>query len=167
MNFRGMNINGSTWETKGMRTLKKGLSCLLVLNLLLGGGLVFAPKADALQSILFPFVTTEASKFTFITIENDGAATFGPASLHFTYAMKAVPIVNKAGCEHFDGDVSTTPVDMMIFEVNRKVVDASGTTALFEGGTTAPITSTPLAFPVVDRQGFLIVEQNATVGLGN
>ncbi len=167
MNFRGMNINGSTWETKSMRTLKKGLSCLLVLNLLLGGGLVFAPKADALSSILFPFITTEASKFTFITIENDGAAPApGAAGLHFTYAMKAVPIVNKAGCEHFDGDVDTTPTDMMIFEANRKVVDASGTTALFEGGTTAPITSAPLAFPVADRVGFLIVEQNIATGLG-
>ena len=54
-----MNFNRNTWEKGSMKTLKKGLSSLLVLNLLLGGGLIFAPKADALQGLLFPFVTTE------------------------------------------------------------------------------------------------------------
>ena len=144
-----------------MRDHAKGLRCLLVLNLLFGGGFVFAPKAEALQSLLFPFVTTETGKFTFITINNDDFSAGLPISLHFTYGIKAVPIVNKAGCEHFDGNVTTTPFDMMIFEVNRKVIDASGTTALFEGGNTAPVTSTPLALPTADRVGFLIVEQNA------
>jgi hypothetical protein len=155
-----------------MKTLKKGLSCLLVLNLLLGGGLIFAPKADALQGLLFPFVTTETGKFTFITITNDGggASTFGipvgvtPPNLHFTYAYKPTPINNTAACIHFDGDVLTTDTDMMIFEVNRKVTGPGGSTALFEPGAgvpTPPVTSTPLALtPGVDAQAFLIVEPN-------
>ena len=166
-----MNFNRDTWEKGSMRTLKKGLSCLLVLNLLLGGGLMFAPKADALQGLLFPFVTTETGKFTFITITNDGAGgAFGtpvgaPANnIHFTYAMKPVPIANTGGCVHFDADGSTTATDMMIFEVNRKVTGPGGTTVLFEPGVGAPLTSAPVAFPVADNQGFLIVEPNAPTG---
>lgn len=169
-----MNFNRNTWEKGSMKTLKKGLSCLLVLNLLLGGGLVFAPKADALQGLLFPFVTTETGKFTFITINNDGAGSgstsFGTPTgaslpnLHFTYGYKPTPIVNTAGCVHFDGDVFTTDTDMMIFEVNRKVTGPGGSTALFEPGAgvpTPPVTSTPLALtPGVDAQAFLIVEPN-------
>jgi len=156
-----------------MRTLKKGLSCLLVLNLLLGGAFVFAPKAEAFQSLLFPFITTETGKFTFITITNDGSAGPTPlgtavaAQLHFSYATKAVPIVNKAGCDHFDSDVGTTAADMMIFEVNRKVTDPTGTTVLFESA--GAVTSTPLALLSVNRVGFLIVETNAafmTAGVG-
>jgi len=166
-----MNFNRNTWEKGSMKTLKKGLSCLLVLNVLLGGGLVFAPKADALQGLLFPFVTTETGKFTFITINNDGGGitTFGiPVGsptpqqlLHFTYGYKPVPIQNTGACIHFDGDVFTTDVDMMIFEVNRKVTGPGGSTALFEPGSgvpTPPVTSTPLALTIADVQAFLIVE---------
>lgn len=166
-----MNFNRNTWEKGSMKTLKKGLSSLLVLNLLLGGGLILAPKADALQGLLFPFVTTETGKFTFITINNDGAqgSSFGTPvgaslpNLHFTYAYKPVPIQNTGGCTHFDGDVFTTDVDMMIFEVNRKVTGPGGSTALFEPGAgvpTPPVTSTPLALTINDTQAFLIVEPN-------
>jgi len=153
-----------------MRTLKKALSCLLVLNLLLGGGLVFAPKADALEALLFPFITTEVGKFTFITINNDGAgAPFGvPPSalignLHFTYATKPVPVLQRTGCLHFNADAFTTDVDMMIFEVNKKVSGPGGAAALFEPSTGQPITSVPITLPSVDRVGFLIVEPTSPI----
>jgi hypothetical protein len=119
-----------------------------------------------LSGLLFPFITTEVGKFTFITINNDGAgAPFGTpgaliGSLHFTYATKPVPILNRTGCLHFDGDAFTTDVDMMIFEVNKKVTAPGGKAALFEPGAGAPTTSVPLTLPSADRVGFLIVEQN-------
>lgn len=146
-------------------------SGLLVVGLLLAAGAAVAQNPAA---VLFPFVTTETGKFTFIALRNTGSSTSGTpiTAYHFTYAMKPVltsspvgahPVENKAGCEHFDGDVLTTPADLMIFEAGRKVVDPSGTTALFEGGTTAPVTSAPLAFPTAGRAGFLIVETNTPV----
>jgi len=145
-----------------MTILKKGLSGLLVMNVLLGGSFVVAPNADALQGLLFPFITTETGKLTFITIKNDGSGAFGGpppnAVLHFTYAMKPVPILNRTACLRFDGDAGTTDVDMMIFEVSRKVVGPGGTTVLFEPGVSAPTTSLPVAFPSANHVGFLIVE---------
>jgi hypothetical protein len=144
----------------GMATTWKTLvSSLLVVILLLGGGLVFAPTAQAREAILFPLITTETGKFTFITIMNDG---FDPAttSLHFTYATKPTPIVNTAGCDHFDGDVVTTPADMMIFEVGGKVKTDPPSNVLFEG--TAPVTSTALILGAANNIGFLIVEQLAS-----
>ena len=118
-------------------------SGLLGVGLVLSGGVALAQNSAA---VLFPFVTTETGKFTFITIKNTGSSTAGTpiAAYHFTYAMKAAPIVNKAECEHFDGDAVTTPADMMIFEVGGKVTTDAGTSALFEGGLTAPVTSRPL-----------------------
>src|SRR5207237_5494664 len=69
-------------------------------------------------------------------------------------------IVNKAACEHFDGFVGTTDADLMLFEVARKVTGPGGSTVLFEPGAGAPATSTPLALPLINRVGFLIVEPN-------
>ena len=157
----------------GMATTWKTLvSSLLVVILLLGGSLVFAPKAEAMRDILFPFITTEAGKFTFVQIINDGSPFFvAPAaayipSYHLTYATKVVPAgglsaVSKTdGCEHFDGDVTTTLQDQMIFEAGGKVQTDPPSFVLFEGA--APVTSTALPLLVPARVGFLIVSQPAT-----
>jgi len=147
-------------------------SGLLVVGLVLCGSLASAQVVvgPGNAALLFPYVTTEAGKFTFITINNVGLSTLGTPipAYHFSYAMKPVTgapnhVVNKAGCEHFDADVVTTPADMMIFEVGGKVTTDAGTSALFEGGLTAPVTSLPLTFPVAGRVGFLIVETNTPV----
>lgn len=137
--------------------LKQVTMALSASSVLLASGM-FSPPAHALRDLLFPYITTETGKFTFITILNDGS-TPGPvaAGLHFTYGMKPVPVVAKAGCQHFDSDVNTTLGDMMIFEVNAKVTEPGG--ALFEGGSTPPVTSSPLTYPIAGQQGFLIVNQ--------
>ncbi len=144
--------------------LKKFASALVVVSLIVGGGLVLAPPVEANDpGVFFPFITTETGKFTFITLLNDGDAWNTPPPdpfYHFSYAMKPVPIVNTAGCEHLDGDVPTTPGDMMIFEVNGKVKTDPPSAVLFEGPL--PDTSGPVVtFPVADRVGFLIVEASA------
>jgi len=140
--------------------MKKLGAVLPAMSIALAVGLAVPQQAHALRDILFPYVTTEAGKFTFISILND-ASVPGPeaAGLHFSYAMKPAPVVAKAGCQHFDSDVNTTLADMMIFEVNRKVIDPSGTTALFEGGTAGSVTSGPLAYPIAGHVGFLSVRQ--------
>ena len=162
-------MNTETWERGRMRKLMKGLGGLLVLSLLLGAGLAFAPKAEAQDAgLLFPFITTVPGQFTFIHISNDGAggtlnpfvfpfATSVPRTYHFTYAHKAVPILNTAACDHFDGDALTTPFDKMFFEVSgpvKHVQTNPPSFALFESG----VTSTPVTLPISGRQGFLIVE---------
>ncbi len=131
-------------------------SGVLAVGLVVGGSLVAAPTAEANPgSILFPFITSEAGKFTFITIKNtdDNA----PEAMHFTYLTKPVPVVNKAGCEEFDKDVPTTGQDVVIFEVNGKVKTGTGN-ALFEG----PGVPQPLILPVAGRVGLLIVEGEPT-----
>lgn len=137
--------------------LKQVSMALSASGMLLASGM-FSPPAHALRDLLFPYITTETGKFTFITILNDGS-TPGPGNLHFTYGMKPAPVVAKAGCQHFDGDAPSTLGDMMIFEVNGKVSEPGG--ALFEGGSTAPVTSGPLIYPLSGQQGFLIVNQPA------
>ncbi len=141
-------------------------SGLLVVGLVLGGGLL-ARTAEAVEgqagSILFPLITTETGKFTFITILNTGEEGLATEAIHFTYATKLVVggrVENKAGCDHFDADVPTTQFDMMIFEVNGKVKTGTGN-ALFEGTDT----SKPLIYPVKDRIGFLIVEGSPSADL--
>ncbi len=136
--------------------LKQVTMALSASSVLLTSGM-FSPPAHALRDLLFPYITTETGKFTFITILNDGSATGFNTNFHFTYGMKPAPVVAKAGCQHFDGDVPTTLGDMMIFEVNGKVTEPG--TALFEGGSTPPVTSGPLAYPIAGQQGFLIVNQ--------
>lgn len=146
-----------------MRTGWTKLSSLLVVILLLGGSLVFAPKAEALRSVLFPFITTEAGKFTFIMVTNDGSASGFTGVLHFSYATKAVPaggvvaIDRTAGCAHFDGDGTTTRGDAFIYEANGKVQTDAPSFVLFEGA--APTTSSALPLLASGQAGFLIISE--------
>ncbi len=131
---------------------------------LMAGGLVGlgAQPAHA-DSLLFPYLSTQAGTFSFVTIVNDGRGEFSTLTgYHFSYGHKANPVANKKGCGHFDGNVVSTPADMMTFEVNGKVSEPGG--ALFEGGAAAPVTSSALTLPVANQTAFLVVEPlgNAT-----
>ncbi len=132
----------------GMKSKVFWASAAMALALVLGVGV---RGAQAQTAVLYPYLSTEAGVFTFVTLLNDGCSMpLGTAaSYHFTYAMKPVPVVNKKGCEHFDGDAGSSFADVMNFEVNKKVdlITAMGDT-----------TSTPFYYPLLGRVGFLIVE---------
>lgn len=128
------------------------IAVVLAFTLFLGIGV----KGAQADSILFPYLTTEAGKFSFVTIANEGLREFATLTgYHLTYGHKPVPVVQRRGCNHFDGPITSTPADMLTFEVGGKVLDA-GSTVLFEGGP--PVTSTALPLPVANQIAFLIVE---------
>jgi len=105
-------------------------------------------------NLLFPFVSSGASAFTFITVNNGGPANAGGA-MHFTYGMKAATATNGTGCEHSDGNGTLTANDVTQFEMSGKVNVA---TALANGDTNGGFTWTGGA----DKQGFLIVNSNGS-----
>lgn len=145
------------WKASGCR-----LFVAVVAVVTASMGLTGPVEADSPVALLFPFITTEAGKFTFITIENNGffGSPGGTFSYHFTYATKAVPVENRAGCDHFDSEAETTPSDMMIFEVSGKVKTDPPSNVLFEGA--GPDTSTAVVYPLQNRIGFLIVDQSTS-----
>ncbi len=134
---------------------------------LVAGGLVgLAAQPAHAESILFPYLSTQSGVFSFVTVANLGLFEVSDITgYHFTYGHKANPVANKKGCSHFDGNVTTTPGDMMTFEVNGKVSEPGG--ALFEGGSTAPVTSQALQLPVANQTTFLAVEARGQTGPEN
>lgn len=139
--------------------LKSGVTAALVAGGLLGVGTQTA-HAD---SILFPYLNTNAGVFSFVTIANDGVDEFSSVTgYHFTYGHKSNPIANRRGCNHLDFNVVTTPADMMTFEVAGKVTEPGG--VLFEGGSTAPVTSSVSLNLTSNQTAFLAVEPLGTNG---
>lgn len=139
-----------------MKKISLLCTAVLVFALLLGVGIQSA-QADA---ILFPYLSTEAGVYSFVTVSNAGIVdTVGITGYHFSYGHKSVPIDNDADCSHYDYNVVTTPADMMTFEVGGKVADA-GNWVLFEnaGLDTSVIPGVVPPLPVDDQIAFLIVE---------
>ncbi len=133
--------------------LKSSVTTALAAAGLLGLG----TQAAHADSLLFPYLSTQAGTFSFVTIANEGLNEFSTLTgYHFSYGHKANPVANKKGCGHFDGNVVSTPADMLTFEVNGKVTEPGG--ALFEGGAAAPVTSSALTLPVANQTAFLVVE---------
>ena len=103
--------------------------------------------ANAADNVLFPFVTTKAGAYTFVSLANNGAAPVA-TSYHFYYMSKPVGSSNSTACNHFDAIGKTTQNDLVQFEIGKKIdmIAAFGDT-----------TSTPIYQPLVGHEGFLIV----------
>lgn len=133
--------------------LKKSVTAALM-----AGGLVgLAAQPVHADSLLFPYLNTDAGTFSFVTIANEGLNEFSTLTgYHFNYGHKPNPVNNTAGCTDMDFNVTSTPADMMTFEVNGKVTEPGG--VLFEGGAAAPVTSgVPFSLPA-GQTAFLGVE---------
>lgn len=144
-------------------SFKKTLIAASVGAVLAAGSFSAIAGTAGTTNLLFPFITTEAGAFTFISISNQNAAVTGAANnYHFTYATKAAGAANSASCAHLDGDATATANDLMQFEVSNKVAMTQF------GGTSAP-----KFFPSnqAPQRGFLIVNNdaaaNGTYGGGN
>jgi len=111
-------------------------------------------------NLLFPFVSSGSSAFTFLTI-NNGNTTVGNAggAMHFIYGMKASTATNGTGCEHSDGNGTLTANDVTQFEMSNKV---NVTTSLANGDTNGGFAWTGGA----DKSGFLVVNSNGLSGDG-
>lgn len=115
-----------------------------------------ALSAYGTTNLLFPYVNTANTAYTFVTVVNDGSnIPAGGNAYHFYYGTKAIGAANSASCDHQDGTARTTANDLMQFEV-RKAIDLPATF----GDTT----STPYYYTGgTNRNGFLIV--NSAVGV--
>jgi hypothetical protein len=112
--------------------------------------------ANAADNVLFPFVSSKAGAYTFVSLANTGAAPVA-SSYHFYYMTKPVGSANSVGCNHFDAIGKTTQNDLMQFEVSKKI----DMKAAF-GDTT----STAIHLPLAGHEGFLIVAADVlTAGL--
>lgn len=138
--------------------MKKMFQKSLLAAAVLAGTTAFA--ADVGQSnLMFPYITTSATGFTFITITNRLANLVNPdmaagngaigVPMHFAYGVKATSAANSTACIHADGMASTTANDVLQFEVADKV-----NMAAINGDTT----STYYPYTINDRHGFLIVD---------
>jgi hypothetical protein len=133
------------------KTFQKSLIAASVGAVLATSSLV----ANAADNVLFPFVTSKAGAYTFVSLANNGAAP-AASSYHFYYMTKPVGAANSVGCNHFDAIGKTTQNDLMQFEVSKKV----DMKTLF-GDTT----STAITLPLDGHEGFLIVAADAPVAL--
>jgi hypothetical protein len=130
----------------------------MALALVLGIGV----KGAQADSLLFPYLNSQAGVFSFVTIVNDGLFQNSTITGYYLqYGHKPNPVVQRRGCSLFSTTADTTPADMMTWEVNAKVLDA-GNLVLFENA--APTTSSiPPAFVLPAGQtAWLIVEPQGT-----
>lgn len=108
-------------------------------------------------NLLFPYVSSGASAFTFLTVSNRANGLAGTRTMHFSYGMKASTAATTAGCEHANGNGTITQNDVTQFEMSNKVNVA---TSLANGDTNGGFAWTGGA----DKQGFLIVNTNGFSG---
>ncbi len=143
------------------KTFQKTLIAASVGAALVSAGVAsHAGGTPGTTNLLFPYITTKAGAYTFISISNqagtasDFTTTSGsqPPTLHFTYSTKAVGANKDDKCNHTDGDGTTTVNDLMQFEVQNKI----DLPTLFGDRT-----STPKYFPAgatgLNQEGFLVV----------
>lgn len=132
------------------KTFQKTLIAASVGAVLAASSLV----ASAADNVLFPFVTSKAGAYTFVSLANNGAA-IAAADLgntyHFYYMTKPVGAANSVGCNHFDAFGKTTANDLMQFEVSKKIDMKT------DFGDT---TSTAIHQPLAGHEGFLIVSND-------
>lgn len=140
------------WRFKKLKKLTSFFIVFLVVTVLLG----FGVKGAQADSLLFPYLSTQTGVFSFVTLVNDGLSEYATITgYNFIYGHKTAPIANRKACNHYDGTVSTTPADMMTFEVGGRVLDATSE-VLFENA--APATSTTLPLNVANQIAFLVTE---------
>lgn len=139
--------------------LKKSVTAALM-----AGGLVgLAAQPVHADSLLFPYLNTDAGTFSFVTIANEGLNEFATLTgYRLNYGHKPNPVNNTNGCTDFDFTVNSTPGDVMTFEVNGKVTEPNG--VLFEGGAAAPVTSVVPFSLVAGQTAFLGVTPIGTNG---
>ncbi len=124
----------------------------------------------AADSILFPYLSTQSGVYSFVTIVNDGRGQMSAVARYlFSYGYKVPPVVQRGECIHFDALVTTTPADMMTFEVGAKIGD--GQPLFEEAGDTAgfgpgKLTSTSAPLTAANAIAFLIVDFPAASGVG-
>lgn len=138
------------------KTFQKTLIAASVGAVLAAASVAAHAGTPATTNLLFPYITTKAGAFTFISISNQyGTATpaaTSTAPLHFTYATKTVGSDVNAVCDHTDGDGRTTPNDLMQFEVQNKI----SLPTMFGDTTSSPKYFTEGAAGA-NREGFLVV----------
>ncbi len=116
-------------------------------------------------NLIFPYITTASTAFTFITITNRGANAVNPdiaggnraipVPMHFAYGVKATTAANSSACIHADGMATATANDVMQFEVSDKV-----NMLPINGDNTGVTTSVHYPYTTFDRHGFLIVNSD-------
>lgn len=131
----------------------------------------FAGMAQAEVSLLFPYITTGATAYTFISIYHDpdrnalagnqhpvGAPPHGAINHHLYYGFKAVGAAATSACTHRDFPVAVTRGALLQFEVGGKLnlVTEFGDPAGY--GTQLALANNQIP---AGSEGFLIVE-NAT-----
>ena len=109
--------------------------------------------ANAADNLLFPYVTTKAGAYTFVSVSNNGVGDFtttGPTGKYHTYYMtKPIGAPLSQACNHFDAQAKTTANDVMQFEVANKINMAT----TFGDTTSTPVTL--IGSPNVE--GFMII----------
>jgi hypothetical protein len=133
-------------------------------------GLGTAAQDAAADSILFPYLSTQPGVYSFVTIVNDGQGQMSAVGRYLlTYGYKPVPVAPRAACIHFDAPVTTTPADMMTFEVGGRIGDGQ---PLFEsagdsfGFGPGKLTSTSAPLTAANAVSFLIVDFPGGSGVG-
>lgn len=127
-----------------------------------------AGTAQAENSLLFPYVNTASTAYTFISLWNDPSNGF-PAGLpphaarnyHFYYGTKAIGAAATSACSHLDFPVSVTEGALLQFEVGTRfnlVADFGDPVGY---GATINNANNKVA---ENREGFLIVESTGAVG---
>ncbi|MGV8803662.1 MAG: hypothetical protein ACWA6Y_01710 [Polaromonas sp.] len=111
-----------------------------------------AINANGTTNLLFPYVNTATSAYTFVTVVNRGDGN-AAGNYHFYYGTKAIGAANSGDCDHQDGLATTTANDVMQFEV-RKALDLP---TIFGDTTSKPYYYTG----GTGRNGFLIVNSAA------
>jgi len=134
-----------------MKSIQKTLIAASVGAVLAAGSMA----AQAADNVLFPYITTKAGAYTFISLQNNGAAlATTDKPYHFYYMTKPIGSANSAGCNHFDAIGTTTANDLGQFEI-RKRVDLKA-----QFGDT---TTTPIYHQQDNHEGFLIVSNDTPV----
>jgi len=142
------------------KTFQKTLIAASVGAVLAAASMVASAGTPGTTNLLFPYITTKASAYSFLSIVNQqGVGVARP--IHFTYAVKSISAANSATCTHINGDAFATPNDLMQFEVSKK----------FDLPTlTGDVTSLPKYFPSgavgANQHGFLIANNDVLASYG-
>mgnify|MGYP003574343281 CR=1 FL=1 len=131
----------------------------------------FAGMAQAEVSLLFPYITTGTTAYTFISIYHDadrntaagnlhpvGAPPHAARTHHLYYGFKTVGAAATAACTHRDFPVSVTQGALLQFEVGGKLNLVTEFADPAGYGTQLALANNQLP---ANSEGFLIVE-NAT-----
>jgi hypothetical protein len=94
-----------------------------------GASLGFAGMAQANNSLLFPYITTSATAYTFVSLFDDpvvgsvAGAGYGhePIAYHLYYGYKAINAAATSNCLHRDFQVEVTRGALLQFEVGYKL----------------------------------------------